>query len=505
MLQFCIGTDYLPFTTWFGYGLNNPEKTIKDYDDTWSGTNFENCTTDNTTFNLYSLWSKELQLTFDLNDGYLDGSPDSIQLKSKVYNKTYKYTFGLYKNPTPASIPQYTAQNQEFDAYGNYDDNGINTHYTKSTDEGVQYRFLGWSVNSNAEIPDTNLDVYSASRNIQLTVYNNGSFYAVYFNLLPDSSPNYANPDSTLQRNEFMAMVFRAETPVQDLEADTAFSDAVGASDYNIYAQGIAQNSYLDLASKSLNNLTANGTITREEAIYTIVSRYFADELKNVDTKGVTFTDAKDGGNIAEQQKFIEDGTQKDYWKSYELTYALQNPDNGLPTDLFKALAVAKDKGLITSETRWDEALTKSEAIELLVTALMQETGVTEFNAKQGIIEGYEVEINTKVENEANNEDSSINSTHTDVVLGDDEYKGDNEATTTDTSGIVSESDRELLDSIWAELEKENPDLFVSPEPSTTQQSNYESVGTSDSGQFTNPNYTVGESGSEGINPGTIY
>lgn len=166
--------------TWFGYGLNNPEKTIKDYDDTWSGTNFENCTTDNTTFNLYSLWSKELQLTFDLNDGYLDGSPDSIQLKSKVYNKTYKYTFGLYKNPTPASIPQYTAQNQEFDAYGNYDDNGINTHYTKSTDEGVQYRFLGWSVNSNAEIPDTNLDVYSASRNIQLTVYNNGSFYAVW-------------------------------------------------------------------------------------------------------------------------------------------------------------------------------------------------------------------------------------------------------------------------------------------------------------------------------------
>lgn len=274
-----------------------------------------------------------------------------------------------------------------------------------------------------------------------------------YFNLLPDSSTNYANPDSTLQRNEFMAMVFRAETPVQELEADTAFSDAVGASDYNIYAQGVAQDSYLDLASKSLNNLTANGTITRAEAIYTIVSRYFADDLKNVDTNGVTFTDAKDGGNIAEQQKFIEDGTQKDYWKSYELTYALQNPDNGLPTDLFKALAVAKDKGLITSETRWDEALTKSEAIELLVTALMQETGVTEFNAKQGIIEGYEVTPDTttetttteEVEEEANLAEEVVVEAETQDEIEYDNYlqEAENEHKK-DTSDIV-ESDIESL------------------------------------------------------------
>lgn len=211
-----------------------------------------------------------------------------------------------------------------------------------------------------------------------------------YFNLLPDASPNYANPDSTLQRNEFMAMVFRAETPVQDLTTDESFESAVGASDYNIYAQGVAQNSYLDLQSKSLNNLTANGTITRAEAIYLIVNRYFENDLKAVDTKSITFTDAKDGGNIAEQQKFIEDGTQKDYWKSYELTYAVQNPDNGLPTDLFKALAVAKDKGLVGDVTRWDEALTRSEAIELLIEALEQETGIAQFNAKQGIIEGHE-------------------------------------------------------------------------------------------------------------------
>ncbi len=200
-----------------------------------------------------------------------------------------------------------------------------------------------------------------------------------YFNLLPDVSPNYANPDSTLQRNEFMAMVYRAETPVQDLEPNADFASAVGSSDYNIYAQGVVTNSYLDLQSKSLNNLTANGTITRAEALYMLVSRYFADDLKNVDIKGVTFSDAKDGGDIAGEQKFIEDAKEKDYWKSYELIYVIQNPDDGLPTDLYKALVVAKNKGLISNETRWDEALTKSEAVEFLVETLKQETGIQSF------------------------------------------------------------------------------------------------------------------------------
>lgn len=334
-----------------------------------------------------------------------------------------------------------------------------------------------------------------------------------YFNLLPDASPNYANPDSTLQRNEFMAMVFRAETPVQDLTTDESFESAVGASDYNIYAQGVAQNSYLDLQSKSLNNLTANGTITRAEAIYLIVSRYFANDLKAIDTKSTTFTDAKDGGNIAEQQKFIEDGTQKDYWKSYELTYAVQNPDNGLPTDLFKALAVAKDKGLVGDVTRWDEALTRSEAMELLIGALKQETGIAQFNAKQGIIEGHETtttEATEATESEETTaetaEDDSINSTHTDVTLGEDEYKGDNEIGNETQNDIISEDDRETFDSIWAELEKENPELFASPTPTTgtTQQGNYQHVdGVVDNGVI--PEYTLGEGGDSGLGAGTVY
>lgn len=309
-----------------------------------------------------------------------------------------------------------------------------------------------------------------------------------YFNLLPDANPNYANPDSTLQRNEFMAMVFRAETPVQDLTADNAFADAVGQSDYNIYAQGLAENSYLDTASKSLNNLTANGTITRAEALYLLMSRYFSDDMASVDVKTATFNDAKDGGDIASKQKFIEDGTKKDYWKSYELTYAIQNPDDGLPTDLYKALVVAKSKGLVGDVTRWDEALTRSEAIEFLVKALRQEKGIAQFNAKQGLVEGHEVQETAEPEATETVEDleDGINSTYTDVELGDDEYQGDTGADALRAElDKLSPEEKAEIDAALERAMKEHPEWFTD-DSSGTSPAPYQgpAVGTPSTGEL---------------------
>lgn len=212
-----------------------------------------------------------------------------------------------------------------------------------------------------------------------------------YFNLLPDATPNFSNPDSTLNRLEFMSMVMRAETPVSDITADSAFATAVGNNDLNIYAQEVAENSYLDIESKSLNNLTANGTMTRAEAVYLLMSRYFADELANVDISKASLSDAKDGGDFIEKAQAMskEDITSKDYLKSYVLTYVITNPDEGVPTDLYKALVLAESKGIITSETRFDEGITKAEAVEMLVETLMQDKSISEFNAKQGTVEGY--------------------------------------------------------------------------------------------------------------------
>ena len=214
-----------------------------------------------------------------------------------------------------------------------------------------------------------------------------------YFNLLSDASDGYSNPDATLQRNEFMAMLYRAEAPVSDdIKLDSEFNAAVGDSEFNVYAQNISSDSYLDLESKSLNNMTYNETITRAEVLYTLVSRYFADDLKNVDTKSVSFTDAKDAGNIAQEQKFVTEAESYDYWKSYELVYAIQNADNGLPTSLYNALCVAYDKGILNStDTRWEEGCTRAEAIQFIVSALRAEQSIPTYTANQGTVEGNEI------------------------------------------------------------------------------------------------------------------
>lgn len=227
-----------------------------------------------------------------------------------------------------------------------------------------------------------------------------------YFNLLPDNEPNYANPDSSLMRNEFMAMVYRADTPVQEITADENFATAVGQSDYNIYAQGVNDNAYLSTENKNLDNLTYNGAISRAEAIYLIVNRYFSEDFNSVDLNSSksSLTDATDGGDIATKQKFIENDKMKDRWRAYELQYAIQNPDDGLPTDLYKALVVANQKGLISATTRWDEAITRSEAVELLVTALQQDASMETFNYKLG---NYDSGMNTTTESTGTVEEST--------------------------------------------------------------------------------------------------
>lgn len=259
-----------------------------------------------------------------------------------------------------------------------------------------------------------------------------------YFNLLPDNEPNYANPDSTLMRNEFMAMVYRADTPVQEIAADENFATAVGNSDYNIYAQGVNDNAYLSTENKNLDNLTYNGAISRAEAIYLIVNRYFSDDFNSVELNSSksSLTDATDGGDIATKQKFIENDKMKDRWRAYELQYAIQNPDDGLPTDLYKALVVANQKGLISATTRWDEAITRSEAVELLVTALQQDASMETFNYKLG---NYDSGMDTTESTETVTDEvdsSSIDSAGVDSKIDEGDY--------VDTTPAQSETTKEV-------------------------------------------------------------
>lgn len=192
-----------------------------------------------------------------------------------------------------------------------------------------------------------------------------------YWNLLPDAEPNYFNGGSTLTRIEAMTLLARANTSVTENIGDSTFESQVGNVKYSEFASLVANDSYLTLADKSLNEKTANGTITRGEYIYMLVSNIFgSDRMTSADTKKAQFNDCKSAGDIASQQKLSEEDTSKDYYDSAELKFTLDNPDSGCPDKMYQALVAAQELGIIGSDTRWDEGLTKSEAIQLYLDTL---------------------------------------------------------------------------------------------------------------------------------------
>lgn len=194
-----------------------------------------------------------------------------------------------------------------------------------------------------------------------------------YWNLLPDAEPNYFNGGNTLSRLEAMSLIARATTPVTEEIGNQSFTEAVGQTDFTDLASLVEDDSYLTTADKSLNRTTANGTITRGEYIYMLISNVFgADRMTSADIKKATFNDCKNAGDIAANEK-VED-TSADYYASYELKFTLNNPDNGCSERMYRALVSAQELGIIGSDTRWDEGLTKEEAIQLYLDTLQAYT-----------------------------------------------------------------------------------------------------------------------------------
>ena len=203
-------------------------------------------------------------------------------------------------------------------------------------------------------------DVEADTEGIKVAALN------AYYNLLPDAEPNYFNGESLINRGEFMALLYRSENPVQDLESNEEFTSLVGESDNTDFAYSLVEDSYLSTSDKSLNAKTFNGTMTRGEAIYMLMHHFYGDELSTY-TNSPSLPDIKNGGDIASKQKFTGD-----YSTSVELIYSLQNADAGAPEEIYKAVALAYDKGIInsTEDSRWDEGITKEESLTLLTSTL---------------------------------------------------------------------------------------------------------------------------------------
>lgn len=219
------------------------------------------------------------------------------------------------------------------------------------------------------------------------------ALFNAYFNLLPDSTPNYFNGGDTLSRAEAMSLVTRATTPVQSLNVSDDFTSAVTGTDYDQYINYAAQqneNSYINTNDKSLTADNFKGAMSRAEFIYLIMNEvYGADEVQNYDTSKTTLKDCTNAGNLSEELKIAD----SDRCNGYTLKYSLENIDKGVTEELYKSIEMAADKGIITTETRWNEGITKSEAIEIVVNAFMQyydEQGYLVNSAEKGSTQALE-------------------------------------------------------------------------------------------------------------------
>lgn len=140
---------------------------------------------------------------------------------------------------------------------------------------------------------------------------------------------------------------------------------------------------------------------------------------------------------------------------------------------------------------------------------LRQEKGITQFNAKQAKIEGHEVKEET-AEPEAVEtvEDlvDGINSTHTDVELGDDEYQGDTGADAIQSEyENLSKEEQEIVDQIVEDLMKEHPE-WSTDDSSGTSPAPYQGppVGTPSTGELPNTG-TFGQGDYSGLEGGQVY
>ena len=249
------------------------------------------------------------------------------------------------------------------------------------------YNFRSLYDSKSTEIADTArsnyLDLDEEDDSVCVAVAIN-----TYFNLLPDTNDGDSNPNETLTRAQAMAVIMRATTPVSDsLQLDESFTSAVGDTEYNLYAQSLNDAAFLNTTDGSLDATSYTGKMTRGEAIYLLMNKFFHDSIDGASAKypGLTFDDCIDGGEYTAdsnanvlKQMLDESSTHK------------------VDSRIYNAMVLAQFYGIINAgESNWDAAITKAEFINMLTATLYNETSTMErFNIPEGQIDMTEAEYN---------------------------------------------------------------------------------------------------------------
>lgn len=240
-----------------------------------------------------------------------------------------------------------------------------------------------------------NGDTKTALKQLSTKVYtdvngeDNNSFLAsfnAYYNLLPDNiNPNAFNATQSVTRERFASALYKSTNPVSEdyllgfSGTEDEFTKQMGAlTDHTAMTKQLDSYMFINAADKSLDHTNIGGSISRAEAIYMVVASQFPDQLAEVTGKEkVSYSDAKNAGDLAlklgfkTKNKETKEIVSAERWQLGVLDFMLKHPDKGLQNDLYKVLVVADKYSLLdvtdTGECRWDEPLSKVEALQLLI------------------------------------------------------------------------------------------------------------------------------------------
>lgn len=201
-----------------------------------------------------------------------------------------------------------------------------------------------------------------------------------YFELLNAGENGESNIEDSLSRAEAMSLVFRAVTPVSEIEGNSAFDNVVGQSDYNAFANKEDKNVFISTSDGSLNETTYIQNMTKAEYIYLVMNEVFGNQaVQSVDTS-TKIDDLANAGDLRADEKL----SGKQQLSSAIIKEFVSNPSK-IDESLYKAIVLANEKG-ISNTNNMDSAITKGEAVEILCKALMQNTSIEEFNYNMGSV-----------------------------------------------------------------------------------------------------------------------
>ena len=238
--------NYIKGYEFIGWGTSATQTTAT-YTNGQSVSNLKN--TDGAVLDLYAIWKKPITLTFNFNGGKFNDSTANQVLNYTMYNSELSHTFDIK--------PYYGGfKNNRISA-----NKGINNKLTKTDTNGIQYRFLGYSLNPNATVPDSNFDVYSLSRTENYTIRDNTTLYAVWEPVLKMTVQLSAPKNSEIMR----------------LTSDVPVTTTLG--NFKI-PSGTRSTDIPSSATASVNSATIGTNVTNKDLVTYTVSAKGASNIK---------------------------------------------------------------------------------------------------------------------------------------------------------------------------------------------------------------------------------